>query len=414
MSEIRRDKKGRRLERGETQDKEGRYIYSYNDAFKKRRTVKSWRLVESDSLPKGKRPCKPLRELEKEVQAELFKGIGNNHITVLELVDIYLGTLTGLKQSSKSNHKWVRNVIASEAFGHYLIKKVNVDNAQTFLIHLQKEEGRGYSSVHSIRGVLRPAFQKAVENDMLLKNPFEFELAKVVINDSVRREAIEPAEERAFLKFVKEDSHFCRYYDGIYILFKTGMRISEFCGLTLNDIDLKNGTIDINHQLQRHSDMRYEVLSTKTNAGTRVLPMDKGVREAFERIIKNRGIPKTEPMIDGYIGFLFLDKNGMPMVALHWEKYFQHICQKYNRIYKVQMPKVTPHVCRHTYCSNMARKGMNPKTLQYLMGHSDICITFNTYTHLGLADAKKEMDRIAKETKEVRENLWKNRRKKCE
>ena len=82
------------------------------------------------------------------------------------------------------------------------------------------------------------------------------------------------------------------------------------------------------------------------------------------------------------------------MVALHWEKYMEHIIQKYNRIYRIQMPKVTPHVCRHTYCSNMAKSGMNPKTLQYLMGHSDIGVTMNTYTHLGLEDAKDEMIRM--------------------
>jgi len=58
------------------------------------------------------------------------------------------------------------------------------------------------------------------------------------------------------------------------------------------------------------------------------------------------------------------------------------------------MPKITPHVCRHTYCSNMARNGMNPKTLQYLMGHSDISVTMNTYTHLGLEDAAAEMKRL--------------------
>ena len=82
------------------------------------------------------------------------------------------------------------------------------------------------------------------------------------------------------------------------------------------------------------------------------------------------------------------------MVALHWEKYFQHICQKYNKIYKEEMPKVTPHVCRHTFCSNMAKSGMNPKTLQYIMGHSDISITLNTYTHLGFEDAEEEMQEL--------------------
>lgn len=84
----------------------------------------------------------------------------------------------------------------------------------------------------------------------------------------------------------------------------------------------------------------------------------------------------------------------MPMVALHWEKYFQHICEKYNKIYKAEMPKVTPHVCRHTFCSNMAKSGMNPKTLQKIMGHSDIGVTLNTYTHVGFEDIQKEMKKI--------------------
>ena len=122
--------------------------------------------------------------------------------------------------------------------------------------------------------------------------------------------------------------------------------------------------------------------------------MSAEVYQCCKRIVKNRNAPTIEPSVDGISGFLFFDKDGKPMVSLHWEHYFKHICQKYNKIYKVQMPKVTPHVCRHTYCSNMARSGMNPKTLQYLMGHSDIGVTLNTYTHLGLDDAKEEIRRI--------------------
>ena len=95
-----------------------------------------------------------------------------------------------------------------------------------------------------------------------------------------------------------------------------------------------------------------------------------------------------------YSGFLFLDKNGKPRVALHWEKYFQLSVEKYNSIYRVRLPKITPHVCRHTYCSNMAKSGMNPKTLQYLMGHSDISVTMNVYTHISFDDAEEELKRM--------------------
>ena len=62
---------------------------------------------------------------------------------------------------------------------------------------------------------------------------------------------------------------------------------------------------------------------------------------------------------------------------------------------KLQLPTITPYVCRHTYCTNMAKSGMNPKALQYLMGHSDISVTLNVYTHVKFEDAKAEIERIA-------------------
>ena len=123
--------------------------------------------------------------------------------------------------------------------------------------------------------------------------------------------------------------------------------------------------------------------------------MTPDVEECFRKIIANRKAPKVESMVNGYTGFLYFDKDGHIVYSLHWEHYFQRIVQKYNSIYKVEMPKVTPHICRHTYCSNMAKSGMNPKTLQYLMGHSEIGVTLNVYTHVDFDDAKAEVERIS-------------------
>ena len=234
----------------------------------------------------------------------------------------------------------------------------------------------------------------AVDDDILVKNPFGLQLAGVLVNDAVTREAISKDQMRKFLKFVHDDVVYCKYYEVVCILFHTGMRISEFCGLTLKDIDLKNRTVNIDHQLQRTSKMEYVIEPTKTNAGTRVIPMTKEVTEMFRAIIQDRPEYKVEKVVDGYTGFLFLDKNGMPLVAMHWEHRFNSMVGRYNEIYKVQIPNITPHVCRHTYCSNMAKSGMNPKTLQYLMGHSDIAVTLNVYTHVGLEDAEKELQKM--------------------
>lgn len=395
MSEIRRDNKGRKLQTGESQDKDGRYRYKYNDSFGKRKSVYSWRLTESDPYPKGKRKDISLREKEKVIGKALYDAVSPNGggITVLELVQRYINQKRGVKHNTQANYNFVINILKKEEFGARRIDTIKLSDAKTWLIKLQGD-GRGYSTIHSVRGVVRPAFQMAVDDDLIRKNPFEFQLATVVVNDSVTREAITRKQQREFLRFVKEDKHFCKYYDGIYILFNTGLRISEFVGLTIKDVEFDKQRIKIDHQLQRTRDMKYEILTPKTEKGERYVPMKEDVADCFHRIIQNRKCPKIEPMIDGYSGFLFLDKNEMPMVALHWEKYFQHIREKYNSIYKVQMPCITPHVCRHTFCSNMAKSGMNPKTLQYIMGHSDIGVTLNTYTHLQFDDALEEMKRV--------------------
>ena len=283
MSEKRRDNRNRILREGEYQRTDGRYRYRYIDEDGKEKNVYSWRLDKNDPTPKGKKREPSLREKEKQIQADLFDHIvtrGGNY-TVVELVEKYTSLKTGVGHNTKAGYKTVINILNREAFGKQRIDKVRLSDAKAWLIKLQQVDGRGYSSIHSIRGVLRPAFQLAVDDDLI-------------------------------------------------------------------------------------------------------------------RILANRVAPKIEPMVDGYAGFLFLDKNDKPMVALHWEKYLEHIIEKYNKIYRIQMPKVTPHVCRHTFCSNMAKSGMNPKTLQYIMGHSDISVTLNVYTHVQFDDAQAELLRVAK------------------
>jgi integrase len=354
-------------------------------------------LDKNDRPPAGKPRGLSLREMERQIQQDLFAQIVPNggDMTVLELVEKYISLKVNVRHNTIANYNFVLNIIRQETFGSLRIDKVKLSDAKAWLIKLQKQDGRGYSTIHAIRGVIRPAFEMALQDDLIRKNPFQFELATVVVNDSVTRESITRAQERAFLKFIREDKHFSKYYDGIFILFNTGLRVSELCGLTISDIDFGNKRIRVDHQLQRTREMAYVIEDTKTKSGTRFIPMSNEVMDCFRRIIQNRSNTFVEPMIDGYTGFLFLDKNDMPMVALHWEHYFKHILQKYNSIYRVQLPKITPHVCRHTFCSNMAHSGMNPKTLQYIMGHSDISVTLNTYSHVSYEDAKAEVRRMA-------------------
>ena len=392
---IRRDKKRRILRPGESVRINGKYQYKYQ-LDGKPHFLYSWKLEPTDNLPAGKKPCLSLREMEAQLDKELMSlaNFTDGKMTVSELVARYVKTKTGVRESTKAGYVTVQRLLAREKFGSQQIKNIKISDAKLFLIKLQQEDGKSYSAVHSIRGVLRPAFQMAVDDDIIMKNPFGFELASVVVNDSVRREAVSRDQMRKFLKFIHDDNIYCKYYEVVYILFHTGLRISEFCGLTVRDIDLKNMKIKVDHQLLRTSQMKYMVTETKTEAGKRLLPITEDVAKMFQALVEDREAPKIEPIIDGHSGFLFYDKEGMPLVAMHWQHRFNHMVNRYNEIYRIQIPNITPHVCRHTYCSNMAKAGMNPKTLQYLMGHSDISVTMNVYTHVNFDDAEEEFRRM--------------------
>ena len=192
MSEKRRDNRNRILREGEYQRKDGRYRFRYIDEDGKEKNVYSWRLDKNDPMPKGKKREPSLREKEKQIEADLFDRIVTNggNYTVLELVEKYVSLKTGVRHNTVAGYKTVINMLKKESFGNLRIDKVRLSDAKAWLIKLQQIDGRGYSSIHSIRGVLRPAFQMAVDDDLLRKNPFEFELASVIVNDSVTREAI--------------------------------------------------------------------------------------------------------------------------------------------------------------------------------------------------------------------------------
>ena len=174
MSEKRRDKRNRILHNGETQRPDGRYRFKYIDSDGKEKSVYSWRLDHNDPHPKDKRKDLSLREKEKQIEQDMFNQIvsdGGNY-TVLSLVEKYVSLKTGVRHNTKAGYKTVINILKKDPFGDKRIDKVKLSDAKAWLIKLQQVDGRGYSSIHTIRGVLRPAFQMAENDDLIRKIRF--------------------------------------------------------------------------------------------------------------------------------------------------------------------------------------------------------------------------------------------------
>lgn len=383
MFEKRKDNKGRILRTGESQRKDLIYQYRYTDIHGKRQTVYSSDLKE-------------LREKEKEIQKQLNDGIdyAAGKITVIQLLERYISLKQAVRYNTKVGYNFVLNLIKKEDFGYRQIRDIKVSDAQKWIMKLHSD-GKGYSTITSVRGVVKPAFQMAYNEDIIRRNPFDFKLADVVPNDSRKRIAMTDEQQKIWMDFIREDKTYCKYYDEFIVLLGTGMRVSEFCGLTKSDLDFENRRIRVDHQLVRERGGKYYVEKTKTECGIRFIPMTDDVYQSLKNILANRRKMKTEIIVDGYSGFILIDKDCHPKVALHIENEMRCAMKKYKKLHPEQpLPHITPHVFRHTFCTNMANKGMDIKTLQYLMGHSDVGVTLNVYTHASYDRAVEQMAKI--------------------
>ncbi|MGN0396683.1 MAG: tyrosine-type recombinase/integrase [Candidatus Fimimorpha sp.] len=172
-----------------------------------------------------------------------------------------------------AGYRTVINFLQSENIPKKKIKDISTQEDKNWFVKLQSSGQKKYSALNQIKGVLKPAYRYAMDSDWVIKNPFDFKM-DVLVNDSEKRDAISREQMRLFMKFIREHKIYKKHYDGFYLLFNTGMRCSEMCGLTLDDIDFEKKVIHIRRQLLRTydkeagADLTY-INETKTNSGMR-------------------------------------------------------------------------------------------------------------------------------------------------
>ena len=246
-------------------------------------------------------------------------------------------------------------------------------------------------------------FYMAVQDDCLRKNPFDFQINEVINDDTVPKVPLTPTQENELLDFMQNDPVYAKYYDEVVILLETGLRISKLCGLTPADLNFEKRFVNVDHQLLRSTEDGYYIEAPKTESGFRQVPMSAAAYEAFERVLKKRRDGRCIE-VDGYKDFLFLNRDGLPKTAVNYDAMFKCLAKKYNKCHKEPLPDVmTPHTMRHTFCTRMANAGMNPKALQYIMGHANIVMTLNYYAHATFHSAQEEMERLQAKAKTTAE-----------
>lgn len=394
MSDKRRDNKGRILKTGESQRKDGRYAYKYIDTFGKPQFVYAWKLVITDKTPAGKREDTPLREKIKELEKDLLDGIDTigKKMTVCQLYEKHTNQKRNVKRGTEVGRKHLLDILKADKLGARTIDTVKLSDGKEWAIRM-KDNGYAYKTISNYKRSLKAIFYTAIQDDCVRKNPFDFNITDILEDDTKPKEILTPEQEENLLLFAQNDYTYKKICEEIIILLGTGLRISELCGLTVADLDFKNRLINVDHQLLRNTEIGYYIEAPKTKSGIRQLPMSEEVYQAFQRVLKNR--QKPQPIvIDGYSNFLFLKKNGYPKVASDFQGTIKGLVKKYKKKCAEDFPHVTPHTFRHSFCTRLANAGMNPKALQYLMGHTNITMTLDYYAHATFNSAKAEMERL--------------------
>ena len=362
-----------------------RYEYHYKDAFGKQRVISSYRLEMTDQLPKGKKSSKSLREKEEELNALLANNIDIDgaKLTLLEVVDRYLNSLYNRKKlahNTKVGYKVTVNTLKQYKLGYMEIGKIRPEHCEEWLADM-KTKYRG-SSIQTQISLIKRTFEYALDYDYVAKNPFR--RITTDRSDSKKMEALSVEDMSRFLDFCLNDAHSLHCYDMLYILFWTGLRASELCGLTLDNIDMEKRMITVNKQLQciNHT---HVVLPTKTSNGERIIPMTDGVYKCFESVLKKRYLKGDIESVcydergNEYEGFVFLaTRSRKTIVRSHVEEYLQNCIKRFNAVNSENpIRKFEPHICRHTFATNM--QYLPPKTLQYILGHGNIFTTMDNY-----------------------------------
>lgn len=159
MSEKRRDHKGRILRTGESQRKDGRYLYKYVDSFGETQFIYSWKLVATDRVPAGKRDCIALREKIAEIQKDVQDGIDviGKKMTLCQLYAKQNAVRPNVKANTKSGRKYLMEILKNDRLGARSIDSIKPSDAKEWAIRMS-ENGFAYSTINNYKRSLRASF----------------------------------------------------------------------------------------------------------------------------------------------------------------------------------------------------------------------------------------------------------------
>ena len=411
MAAVRRDSRGIVLEKGESQDKSGKYRYRYYDDMQQAHDIYSWRLRPEDPMPEGKRPGLSLREMKKSIQKDLLDDLKawQGNVTINRLIDEYIKEQEPYwEPSTLNNVKCAYKVHIKNSIGKKKVNKVTADTVERFYSDTlnNRERPIQIGTLELINKVLNAAFTLAVKRNLIRNNSAAGCIGNIKRKNGIlqrKKHSLEAQQQADLLEFIKTTPKFDCYYPFFYVLAWTGCRIGELLGLTWYDLDFSREIISINHKItyiKKDGHYQFIIGRPKTISGNREIPMLGDVKEVLTELKQESGwskismIGKPELTVKDTRPFIFTNSKGNLIAQVTMEHVLQRIIKEYNKQNTETIQNVTPHTFRHSFCCWLCENvtGENSmddvKYIQSIMGHGDASTTLNIYSELRKDNAR--------------------------
>lgn len=300
-----------------------------------------------------------------------------------------------LKPSSFERYEGLyRNYIESSSIGRIKLTDLRTHHIQAYYNSLVAEEGKSPSTIKTINKCLKSCLNQALKEGYITKNyctiitlPKGSESSKETINIFTLEE------QQTFMRECMNNKN-----GMLYILaLGTGLRLGEILALKWTDINFKNNYININkaikstYKIDSKGNREFQIIEQqpKTKNSIRTVPLNDNLIELLQQHRKKQMIDR-DSNIEIYFdnNLIFSTPIGNYLNESNVRKTFKRILKKCN------LKELRFHDLRHTFATRLFENGIPPKTVQTILGHSDISTTLNIYTHVMKDTKDKAMDKI--------------------
>lgn len=382
-----KDLKGKELGIGITQRKDGLYQGRYTDRFGKKKTIYEKKLTD--------------------LRKNLAKAIADNENFVSVSQSIALDAWfdrwmkiykeKSVRPNTKREYTHIYSKSISPYIGNRNINSLVKSDIQ-WLIDKAHEDNYKYERQNKIKVILVDMFSRAIEDDLMIKNPASG--VKLRADKKIIAKALSLEDQNIFFDFCKNT-----FYDNLFnVAVNTGLRPGELFALQLSDVDMEDGYIDVNKTLvyQKYLDderKTFHVEPPKTKQSYRKVPINRVCRNYLERQFElKKVVSQKRPKQQNE--YLFVTKFNTPLNSVIYSDAIKAVVRQINLIRPLenQFEVFSGHTFRHTFATRCFESGVNGKVVQAYLGHASLKMTMDLYTHVTEEKSSLDIEKIVPES----------------